>query len=226
MALKKLCDPVLLTATASQLYTVPAGKRLDGFELILANTINAERGVDLYLGTSAANSTQLYSQSSPNGLRIESRTQHWPYIVDSRQVLHAGDGLWARASHGSSIVAHASGVEIDDAGAIPARLFAPQLLPAASTTFYTVPAGTICFNFELVICNVSTAAANVSSYLGHSGSSGADRNRLTYGLTIAPGETLKVPLRQVLAAGDKIIARSNRAAALAIHGSGYVTAAS
>ena len=159
-------------------------------------------------------------------MRIGNRTEHPPREIPSRLVLHAGDGLWAKASHNASIVIHASGVEIDEADAIPAKLFTPRLLSTGTATIYPVPTGKICFNFELTICNVSDADATLSSYLAPSGSSGADSNRSTYGLVIASGETLVVPLRQVLNAGDKIIARSNRANALAIHGSGYVMDAS
>ena len=226
MGLKKLFDPLQLTTTAVRLYFVPTGKRLDGFELILANIATGERGVDLYLGTTAALSTQLYAQRIHNGLRIGSRTQAAPSIVSSRQVLNAGDGLWAKASHNSNIAVHASGVEIDEVGAIPTKLFTSRLLTTGSATIYPVPAGKICFNFELALCNVSSADATLSSYLAPNGSSGADLNRLTYGLVVAPGETVTFSLRQVLNAGDKIIARSNRPSALAIHGSGYVIDAS
>ena len=225
MALKKLFNPVQLTTTAVRLgnYSVPAGKRLDGFELLLVNINSNERGVDIYLGASAADATQLYSQNDPNGLRIAGNT---PLVVSSRQVLAAGDGLWAKASDGSSISVHASGIEIDETGALPTKLFTSQLLPTADTTLYTVPTGKTCFNFEWMVCNVSDAAATFSGHLAPTGAGGADSNRLSDGLTLEPGETVKFPLRQVLEAGDKIQAQSDQASALAIHGSGYVTAAS
>ncbi len=135
--LKKLFDPVQLTTSAARLgsYSVPAGKRLDGFELLLSNINSAERGVDIYLGASASAATQLYSKRE-NGLRIAGKT---PLVVPSRQVLAAGDGIWAAASDPSSISVHASGVEIDEEGALPTRISPPRLLSTVTTTIYTVP---------------------------------------------------------------------------------------
>ncbi len=218
--LKKLFDPVQLTTSAARLgsYSVPAGKRLDGFELILSNINSAERGVDIYLGASASAATQLYSKRE-NGLRIAGET---PLVVPSRQVLAAGDGIWAAASDPSSISVHASGVEIDEEGALPTRLFPSRVLSTVSTTLYTVGADKQCFNFELTLLNVLAEAATFTSYLVPAGSNSDDPNRLSYGLEIAPNETKTFSLRQVMEAGDKIVARSNRANALTIHGSGYV----
>lgn len=217
--LKKLFDPVQLTTTAVRLggYSVPTGKRLDGFELLLSNIHSDERGVDIYLGSSASAATQLYSKRE-NGLRIAGKT---PLVVPSRQVLPAGDGIWAAASDPSSISVHASGVEIDEEGALPTRLFPPRLLSTVTTTIYAVPQDKRCFNFELTILNVLTLAANLTSYLVGSGSNPDDPNRMSFGLELAPGETQNFSLRQVLEAGDKIVARSNRANALVMHGSGY-----
>ena len=122
--LKKLFDPVQLTTSAARLgsYSVPAGKRLDGFELLLSNINSAERGVDIYLGSSASAATQLYSKRE-NGLRIAGKT---PLVVPSRQVLAAGDGIWAAASDPLSISVHASGVEVDEEGALPTRIPPPE----------------------------------------------------------------------------------------------------
>ena len=218
--LKKLFDPVQLTTSAARLgsYSVPAGERLDGFELILSNSNSAERGVDIYLGASASAATQLYSKRE-NGLRIAGKT---PLVIPSRQVLAAGDGIWAAASDPLSISVHASGVEVDEEGALPTRIFPPRLLSTVTTTIYAVPEDKRCFNFELAVLNVLTAAATFTSYLVPSGSNPGDPNRLSYGLEIAPDETKTFSLRQVLEAGDKISVRSNRANALTIHGSGYV----
>ena len=207
--LKKLFDPVQLTTTAAQLgsYSVPTGKRLDGFELLVSNIHSDERGVDLYLGTSAMDAGQLYSQRV-NGLRIAGKAA---LVVPCRQVLQAGDGIWAAASADSSILVHASGVEVDEDGALPTRLFAPRLLSTGDATLYTVPADKQCFNFELAVLNVSAAEAAFTSNLVGS-----------HQVTIASGETMRFSLRQVMEAGDKIVARSNLANALTIHGSGYV----
>ena len=145
-----------------------------------------------------------------------------PLVIPSRQVLSAGDGIWAAASDPLSISVHASGVEVDEEGALPTRIFPPRLLSTVTTTIYTVPEDKRCFNFELAVLNVLTAAATFTSYLVPSGSNPDDPNRLTYGLDISPGETRTFSLRQVMEAGDKISVRSNRANALTIHGSGYV----
>ena len=218
--LKKLFDPVQLTTTAAQLgsYSVPTGKRLDGFELLVSNIHSDERGVDLYLGTSAMDAGQLYSQRV-NGLRIAGKAA---LVVPCRQVLAAGDGIWAAASADSSILVHASGVEVDEDGALPTRLFAPRLLSTGDATLYTVPADKQCFNFELAVLNVSAAEAAFTSNLVESGSSADDTNRMTHQVTIASGETMRFSLRQVMEAGDKITALASVADTLAIHGSGYV----
>ena len=220
---KKLFDPVQLSGNAAYgqagNYSVPVGKLIDGLEILLVNTSQAERTVSLRLGSSSAARYQLYNDLVlPAGDMLP---------LPLRQVMPAGNRIYARASADNAVTMHLSGMEEDAADAIPKRLWAANFVQAAVGDFYTVPAGKKLINIELIFCH-SGAAGNreVSFYLTPTGrGAGLDSSAGGRRVVLPPKDTVVVSLRQVLNAGDKIQIGADTADVVAAHGSGYLVAA-
>ena len=220
---KKLFDPVQLSGNAAYgqagNYSVPVGKLIDGLEILLVNTSQAERTVSIRLGSSSAARYQLYNDLVlPAGDMLP---------LPLRQVLPAGNRIYARASADNAITMHLSGMEEDAADATPKRLWAANFVQAVVGDFYTVPAGKKLINVELIFCH-SGAAGNreVNFYLTPSGSgTGLDSSAGGRRVVLPPKDTVVASLRQVLNAGDKIQIGADTADVVAVHGSGYLVAA-
>ena len=223
--LKKLFDPVQLTGSAAYgqagNYSVPAGKLIDGLEILLVNTSQAQRTVSLRLGSSSAARYQLY-----NDLVLPAGDQ---LPLPLRQVLPAGNRLYARASADNAVTMHLSGLEEAAADAVPKRLWAANFLQSAVGDFYTVPANKKLLNFELIFCHTGAAGSGnreVNIYLTPSGrGTGLDSSAGGRRVAVPPKDTVVVSLRQVLNAGDKIQIGGDVADVVAAHGSGYLVAA-
>ena len=223
--LKKLFDPVQLTGNAAYgqagNYSVPAGKLIDGLEILLVNTTQAQRTVSLRLGSSSAGRYQLYNDLVlPAGDMLP---------LSLRQVLPAGNRIYARASADNAVTLHVSGLEEVAADAIPKRLWAANFIQAAVADLYTVPANKKLINFELIFCHTGAAGSGnrqINYYLTPSGrGAGLDSSAGGRRVVLPPKDTVRASLRQVLNAGDKIQVSGDVADVVAVHGSGYLVAA-
>ena len=219
---KKLFDPVQLSGSFSygQVggYSVPTGKLIDGLEILLVNTTQAERTVSLRLGSSSASRYQLYNEMVlPAGDVVP---------LSLRQVLPAGNRIYARASADNAITAHVSGLEEDASGSVSKRLWAANFLQTSVGDFYTVPASKKLINFELIFCHTGAADSGnreVNLYLTPSGGvSGLDSSAGGRRLSMPPKDTVRMSLRQVLNAGDKIQLGADTEDQVSAHGSGYL----
>ena len=219
---KKLFDPVQLVGTAAYgqvgAYSVPAAKLIDGLEILLANTSQAERTVSLRLGPASAGRYQLYNDLVlPAGDVLP---------LSLRQVLPAGVRLYGRASADNAVTLHCSGLEGDGAGAVPRRLWTPNFIQSAVGDFYTVPAGKKMINVELIFCHSGAAGSGnrtANLYLTPSGGgAGQDSSAGGRRVSIPPKDTVVFSLRQVLDAGDKIQLSADAADVVSAHGSGYL----
>ena len=219
---QKLFDPVQLSGNAAYgqigTYSVPTGKLIDGLEILLVNTTQAERTVSLRLGSTSAGRYQLYNEMVlPAGDEVP---------LSLRQVLEAGDKIYARASADNAVTLHLSGMEEAVADAVPKRLWAANFLQTSVGDFYTVPASKKLINFELIFCHTGAADSGnreVNLYLTPSGGvSGLDSSSGGRRLSMPPKDTVRMSLRQVLNAGDKIQLGADTADVVAAHGSGYL----
>ncbi|MDE2667557.1 MAG: hypothetical protein OXI69_15560 [Acidobacteriota bacterium] len=217
--IKRLFNPITVPNAAARLgnYSVPAGKRIDGFELLVCNASGAAVGLDLWIGAAASDTTKLFDRRSDK-MQIPAKGVT---VISSRQVLDAGFGLWAAASAAGALTLHASGVEIAAAGAVPRRLWTSVGVGVGGADRYTVPALHTLINPEIAVLNRGNAAVNFSGWLVPSGGSAAGSNYFAPAMPVEPGATVTFSLRQVLHAGDKIRVLASAGSALTIHGSGY-----
>ena len=219
---QKLFDPVQLSGNAAYgqigTYSVPTGKLIDGLEILLVNTTQAERTVSLRLGSSSAARYQLYNEMVLPAGDVVPRSL--------RQVLGAGNKIYARASADNAITAHVSGLEEDASGSVSKRLWAANFLQTSVGNFYTVPASKKLINIELIFCHTGAAGSGnreVNLYLTPSGGvSGLDSSAGGRRLSMPPKDTVRMSLRQVLNAGDKIQIGGDVADVVSAHGSGYL----
>ena len=217
--IKKLFSPVTVPAAAARLgnYSVAAGKRIDGFELLVCNTSGAVVSLDVWIGTAATNTTKLFDRRAPK-LQIPANSA---VVIPSRQVLDAGFGIWAAGSTANSLTLHASGVEIDAAGAVPRRLWTSVGVGVGGADRYTVPANRTLINPVIDVINRGAASVDFSGWLVPSGGAAATSNYFSPVVPVQPGETTTFSLRQALGVGDKIRVLASTGSALTIHGSGY-----
>ena len=222
MTPKKLFNPVQLSGSAAYgrlgNYTVPATKLFDGLDLLLVNTSQAQRTVSLRMGPSNNDRYQLYNDLVlPAGDVV---------TLSLRQVLPAGTRLFGRADADNAVTVHVSGFEQDATDAVPARLWTPNFLQAAIGDFYTVPASKKLINLEIIFCHTGATGSSsrlVALYLTPSGGgTGLDSNSGGRRIAMPPTDTVRLSLRQVLDAGDKIQIASNVADVVSAHGSGYL----
>ena len=218
--LTKLFQPLSLSGSAAygEIYAAPADKLIDGLEFLMANTSQAERIVDLRLGEASSGRYQLYKGLVlPAGDLVN---------LSLRQVLPAGAKIWARASSDNAVTLHGSGLEQDAAGAVPLRLWRPNFLQAGVGDFYTVPANKKLINIELMLCHAGAAGSGnrqVNLYLTPSGrGTGLSHSAIGRRVVLPPRDTVRIPPRLVLDAGDKIQASADTSDVVALHGSGYL----
>lgn len=99
-----------------------------------------------------------------------------------------------------------------------ARFFAPQQIPAADTTIYTVPATpaqTVMKSFRVRLTNTTGAAAAVTLYAVPSGGSAAAANNVLPAVAIGANDYLDVDVPD-MAAGDSLHALGSTANAISI----------
>lgn len=92
------------------------------------------------------------------------------------------------------------------------------LLPATATTVFTARAETVVSS--LICCNVTGGAPNLTVYVVPKNQSAATVNTLYNATPIAAGATLALTLGITLSDGDRIMALSSVASAIAAHAFG------
>ena len=104
----------------------------------------------------------------------------------------------------------------------PKVLVQPVLLAVATTTQYTVPAGTRCIIDKATVVNTTATTRTFSVYLVPSGGSVAASNYVVESRAVVSDETYLCPelVGQVLPPGDSIATEASAATALALRISG------
>lgn len=89
-----------------------------------------------------------------------------------------------------------------------------------ATTLYTAPASTKSIIKNIIVCNTTANAANLTISLVPSGGSASAANRIMSSLNINAYDTVPVDLSGVLDTGDFLSAQQGTSSALTVHISG------